>query len=229
MTELVTLQGVSKHFRSSQARPSLVKWLTTPRSEFQQIPVLKDLFLRVSAGECVGIVGKNGGGKSTLLKIIAGISQPSSGTLKVAGEVLPIFSWEACIIEDLEVRDNLCLFGALCGLSSSRIAGFLPQLAKAEGIEGRLNDQMRTFSPGMRARLALRLADYSEAPIVLLDEVLSAGDAEFRRICSLKMKEWKERGRAVIHVSHDMNLIESLSDRCLHLTEGALVELTAPE
>lgn len=221
MSKVIEMQDLSKHYDGTNLRQTLVKRFSSQSSE-PQVDVLKSICLTVSAGECVGIVGKNGSGKSTLLKIIAGILQPSSGQIAVNGSVLPIFFWENSFINDLNISDNINLFGSLIGLSNRQIRSGRERIASLAGIEGRLHDQMRTFSSGMKARLAISLANESDSDVVLLDETLSASDSDFRVLCKKLLLQWKSQGRAIIHVSHDSELINVLSDRSVFLENGVL-------
>jgi ABC-type polysaccharide/polyol phosphate transport system ATPase subunit len=222
MSIVVDLQNVSKHYISANLRQSLVQILSGKSWELVGYDVLKSICFKVSAGECVGLVGKNGSGKSTLLKIIAGILHPSSGQIKVKGNVLPIFFWENCFINDLDITDNINLFGSLIGLTNSHICSGRERIAALAGIEGKLHQQMRTFSSGMKARLAISLANESSSEIVLLDESLSASDSSFRELCKKLILQWKSQGRAIIHVSHETELISTLSDRSVLLEDGVL-------
>ncbi len=229
MSIILELKEVTKRFRPATTRPSLVKWLVGRASSHTERTVLESVSFSVRAGETVGIVGRNGCGKSTLLKLIAGILHPTSGSIQVSGKIVPLFSWEMCFIDDLEVIDNVHLFGTLIGLSSREVKARSERIAVFAGIEGRLNDQMRSFSPGMKARLSLALVNETDASLVLLDETLSAGDQEFRTMCKKVLEGWKENGRAIIHVSHDRELVRALSDRVLVMERGILREVQSVE
>lgn len=224
MTTLAELKHVSKTFRAPVARQSVVKWMLHRSPPLPRVTVLNDISCDIRAGESVGIIGPNGSGKSTLLKLIAGVLCPTSGSISISGHVLPLFSWEGCFLDDLDLKDNLYLLGSLIGLSAQQIRNSRERITDTAGVGGRLSDQLRAFSPGMKARLALALANETSAQIVLLDETLSAGDSAFRASARELLHQWKAAGRAIMHVSHDAELIRDLSDRCLHLEGGHLRE-----
>jgi ABC-2 type transport system ATP-binding protein len=194
----------------------------TPRQSFW---ALKNVSFDITAGEAVGIVGANGGGKSTLLKAIAGVLIPDEGTFRVDGGVAPLIELTGGFLGDLTARDNIALTGGLHGLTSEQIADRFDDIVEFAGPQVRdgLDMPYRHFSSGMKVRLGFALITTLDEPIVLVDEVLAVGDKQFREKCYRRMEDLLGNGRTLFLVSHSENDLLRFGSRGLYLREGSLV------
>jgi len=184
---------------------------------------LRDVSFDISRGEIIGIIGANGAGKSTLLKILSRITEPTSGRAEIHGPVASLLAVGAGFHPDLTGRENVYLNGTILGMSKADIdREFDGIIAFAE--TGKLIDTpVKRYSSGMRLRLAFAVAAHLQADILLIDEVLAAGDARFQEKCLQKMTEVAGEGRTVLFVSHHMGTVLSLCSRCLWLQRGRIV------
>jgi lipopolysaccharide transport system ATP-binding protein len=173
---------------------------------------LKNISFEVSSGETVGIIGKNGAGKSTILGLLAGVLKPTSGQVTVAGRIAPLLELGAGFHPELSGRENILLNGILLGMLKRDLEEFIDQ-------------PIRTYSSGMLARLGFSVAVHCEPDILLLDEVLSVGDQDFQKKCIEKMLGFKRSGKTIIFVSHSAQQIEEICDRVIWIEKGK-VELS---
>lgn len=180
---------------------------------------LKNISFGLNVGTAIGIIGTNGSGKSTLLQLIAGVLQPSSGSVKVDGKI-------ACVLElgsgfniDFTGRENVYINGSCFGLSRSEIDDAVPNIEKFAEIGDYFDKPVKIYSSGMVARLAFSIIANVNADILVVDEALSVGDSRFALKCTRFIKEFKKRG-IVIFVSHDMNSISSICDQCIWIENG---------
>jgi ABC-type polysaccharide/polyol phosphate transport system ATPase subunit len=223
---VIDVRGVSKVFAIPHQKRKTVFDRVFGRGHytFETLHALRDVSLRVEAGEFVGIVGRNGCGKSTLLRIVSGIYPPTAGTVRVDGRVAPILELGVGFNAALTVRDNVFLYGVLLGVPRRRLEAELPAVLERAGI-GRFEDaRLETLSTGMRARLAFTVALLAEAPILLVDEALAVGDEKFQAQCLSELRRLKAEGRTAILVSHDFNLLNELCPRLVLLEAGTVRE-----
>ncbi len=194
----------------------------TPKERFW---ALRDVSFQITAGEAVGIVGANGGGKSTLLKAIAGVLIPDEGEVEVHGGVAPLIELTGGFLGDLTARDNIALTGGLHGLSADQIAERFDDIVEFAGpqVKAGLDMPYRHFSSGMKVRLGFSLVTTLDEPIVLVDEVLAVGDRQFREKCYRRMEDLLGNGRTLFLVSHSENDLLRFGQRGLYLREGRLV------
>lgn len=178
---------------------------------------LENINFEVKKGESVGIVGPNGSGKSTLLKILAGVSKPTTGQVKIRGKVASILDIGAGFHPELSGRENVYLNGQIHGFSRKEISKQFDAIVAFSGIEDFIDEPVKNYSNGMYLRLAFSIMAHLDFDIYLFDEVLSVGDAEFRRKIRNKVKEWK-RNKTLLTVTHEMELIGSMFDRVIHFT-----------
>jgi ABC-type polysaccharide/polyol phosphate transport system ATPase subunit len=206
----IVLNNVSKYF-------SIKNGLSMNKNFY----ALKNISIKVKKGECLGIVGKNGSGKSTLLKLIAGILQPSLGKIKVDGNLMPFLDLGTGFHEDLTGKENIYLYGSVLGLSNSEIRKNYNRIIDYADINKKfLNSKLKTYSSGMKARLAFAVAMIRNPDILLIDEILSVGDSDFQRKSFDKIQELKREGKTIIVVSHNVSLLSKICDRLLVLNEG---------
>ena len=182
---------------------------------------LNDINFEVNKGEIIGIIGRNGAGKSTLLKILSKITPPTTGEIKINGRVGSLLEVGTGFHPELTGRENIFLNGAILGMARREIAKKFDQIVEFSGIEKFLDTPVKYYSSGMYVRLAFSVAAHMEPDILIVDEVLAVGDAEFQKKCLGKMEEvTKQEGRTILFVSHNMSAIEKLCDRCILLKEG---------
>jgi lipopolysaccharide transport system ATP-binding protein len=189
---------------------------------------LKDVSLTIKQGQVVGIVGRNGSGKSTLLKIIAQITAPTTGEVRLNGRTGALLEVGTGFHPELSGRENVFLNGAILGMSRAEIARKFDEIVDFSGIEAFIDTPVKRYSSGMHTRLAFSIAVHLDPEILIIDEVLAVGDAEFQRKCLAKMKEVTSDGRTVVFVSHSMTTVASLCTRCVLLDRGAVQAVDDP-
>jgi ABC-2 type transport system ATP-binding protein len=184
---------------------------------------LRDVSFSVGEGEAVGLVGANGGGKSTLLRLIAGVLNPDEGSVHVDGGVAPLIEVTGGFVGDLTARDNIALTAGLHGLSRRRIAEKFDEIVEFAGVGEFLDMPFRHFSSGMKVRLGFSVVTSLEEPIVLVDEVLAVGDRAFREKCYTRMENMLSGGKTLFLVSHNEADLRRFCTRGLYLNQGRLV------
>jgi lipopolysaccharide transport system ATP-binding protein len=188
---------------------------------------LKDVSFEVKRGEVIGIIGRNGAGKSTLLKVISRITEPSEGRIELTGRVASMLEVGTGFHPELTGRENIYLNGAILGMRRAEIKRRFDEIVAFAEVENFLDTPVKRFSSGMYVRLAFAVAAHLETEILIVDEVLAVGDAEFQKRCLGKMSEVAEGGRTVLFVSHNMGSIRRLTQRCILLDHGQ-VKTDAP-
>jgi lipopolysaccharide transport system ATP-binding protein len=231
--QAIVLKNVSKHFRRyhpASRRISLKEWILHPsrlhnpgeKSE-DQLHALQDISFSIPERSTVGIVGPNGSGKTTLLRLISGIYRADSGSIKVTGRLSTLLGLGLGFHPELSGRENVLINGLILGLSQSRIRERFESIVDFAGLQEFIDAPVRTYSSGMYVRLAFSIAVNVDPDILLLDEVLAVGDAEFQKKCKLRMDQFREQGKTIILVTHDMHTAEQWCDRLLYLEHGRLV------
>ena len=184
---------------------------------------LKNINLDVEQGEILGIIGKNGAGKSTLLKIISRITAPTLGEIKICGRISSLLEIGTGFHPDLTGRDNIYLNGAILGMTRREIKTKLDEIISFSGVEQHIDTPVKRYSSGMHVRLAFAVAAHLEPEILIVDEVLAVGDADFQQKCLGKMKEVsRTEGRTILFVSHNIQAIQNLCNKAVWLHEGHL-------
>lgn len=183
---------------------------------------LRDVCFEIKQGEAVGIIGRNGAGKSTLLKLLSRITQPSTGRMELDGRVASLLEVGTGFHPELTGRENIYLNGAILGMGRVEIRRKFDEIVDFAEVEKFLDTPVKRYSSGMYMRLAFAVAAHLEPEILVVDEVLAVGDAEFQKKCLGKMGEVSTGGRTVLFVSHQMNAIEQLCSRVLLLENGKL-------
>ena len=191
-----------------------------PRDE--EFWALKDVSFSVNEGEAVGIIGRNGAGKSTLLKILSKITPPTTGKITLRGRMASLLEVGTGFHPELTGRENVYLNGAILGMTRAEIKRKFDEIVAFAEIEKFLDTPVKRYSSGMYVRLAFAVAAHLDPKILIVDEVLAVGDAEFQRKCLGKMEEVAHSGRTVLFVSHNMAAIENLCRRCVLLKQGAV-------
>ena len=185
---------------------------------------LKDINFEVKQGEVLGIIGKNGAGKSTLLKILSQVTTPTTGQIKVKGRIAALLEVGTGFHPDLTGRENIFLNGAILGMTKQEIKIKFDEIIDFSGVAKYLDTPVKRYSSGMMVRLGFAVAAHLEPEILIVDEVLAVGDAEFQKKCLGKMKDVAGQGRTVLFVSHNMSAVKALCSKALILSKGKLLK-----
>jgi lipopolysaccharide transport system ATP-binding protein len=186
---------------------------------------LRDVSFDVKDGEVLGIIGKNGAGKSTLLKILSRITAPTSGAIKMKGRVASLLEVGTGFHPELSGRENIFLNGAILGMTRSEVARKFDEIVDFSGVEKFIDTPVKRYSSGMYVRLAFAVAAHLEPEILIVDEVLAVGDADFQKKCLGKMKDVSaNQGRTVLFVSHNMTAVKNLCNRGIFLRQGQILQ-----
>lgn len=226
----IEVNQITKQFRLTASAGSLktaVLDVLRKRAP-QRFTALQDVSFTVSPGETLGLIGANGAGKSTLLSIIARTLYPTSGSVKTRGMVSSLLELGAGFHPDLTGRENVLLYGAIMGIPRETMRKRFDAIVEFSGLAQFIEQPVRFYSSGMYVRLGFAVAVQVNPDILLVDEVLAVGDADFQRRCLDKMAEFRRAGKAMLIISHDMNTIRSVSDRIAYLDHGVLKGIGAP-
>lgn len=185
---------------------------------------LKDVSFDVMDGEVLGIIGKNGAGKSTMLKLLSRITAPTVGSVKIKGRVASLLEVGTGFHPELSGRENVFLNGAILGMRRAEIASKFDEIVAFSGVEKFIDTPVKRYSSGMYVRLAFAVAAHLEPEVLIIDEVLAVGDAEFQKKCLGKMGEVAKGGRTVLFVSHNMQAVQSLCKQTILLEGGTMTE-----
>lgn len=218
----IELHGVSVRYRTDRIRSAkeMAIRMMTRRHKESWFYSLRDVSLTIGRGESVGIVGDNGAGKSTLLRVIAGIITPSSGYSLTWGTVAPLIELGTGFEAELTGRENILFNGALLGRTRKYMRMQLDDIVAFSGLEEFIDAPLRTYSTGMVARLAFAVATSVEAETILLDEILSVGDASFRDRCDERIQSFVKRGATIILVAHQLGAVRTLCARSILVSHG---------
>ena len=208
----------------AQAAAAPLRWWRNGRapSTVEEFWALKDVSFAVGQGEVLGIIGRNGAGKSTLLKILSRITEPTSGRIVIRGRAASLLEVGTGFHPELTGRDNIYLNGSILGMSRAEIARKFDEIVAFAGTERFLDTPVKRYSSGMYVRLAFAVAAHLDPEILIVDEVLAVGDAEFQQKCLGKMGQVASSGRTVLFVSHQMATVESLCTTGLVLDQGSI-------
>ena len=193
------------------------------RQKVERFWALRHVDLRLAHGESLGVIGPNGAGKSTLLQVLAGIMRPSEGTVEVNGGVSGLLTLGAGFDQDLSGRENILLGGAFLGLEDRVTRELTPGIIEFADLGEFIDAPLKTYSSGMRARLGFAIATSVDPDVLLLDEVLSTGDATFREKSKQRVIDLVKSAKAVVLVTHDMNWVEEYCNRAILLEKGRVV------
>ena len=214
-------RGAGQAVRSLAAAPfAYLQRMRRPPTEEETLWAVRDITFEVKYGEVVGIIGRNGAGKSTLLKILSRITEPTGGRVELHGRVGSLLEVGTGFHPELTGRENIYLNGAILGMRRTEIDRKFDEIVDFSGVEKFLDTPVKRYSSGMYVRLAFAVAAHLEPEILLIDEVLAVGDADFQKRCLGKIGEVARAGRTVIFVSHNMGMITSLCSRALLLENG---------
>jgi len=230
---VITVQHLSKtfkipHEKISSVRGAFVSMFHGKRT-YEEFQALDDVSFEVKRGEFFGIIGRNGSGKSTLLKILAGIYQADSGMVRIDGRISPFLELGIGFNPELSGRDNVYLNATVLGLAKRQIDGKFDDIVRFSGLERFIDQKLNRYSSGMQVRLAFSVAIHANRDILLMDEVLAVGDANFQKKCLEQFERYKSAGKTIILVSHDADIVRKYCDRALLLRNGRVMKLGAAE
>lgn len=224
MENIIEVNHVSMRFRMANDRINSIKeymvQLIKGKMKYREFEALKDISFSVSRGEIVGIIGHNGAGKSTLLKIISGIMKPTEGSVTVRSNVVPMLELGSGFDFDMTGRENIFLNGAILGYSEEFLNTHYDDIVAFSELEAFIDVPIRNYSSGMVARLAFSIASEVNPEILIVDEILGVGDADFQRKSYARMMEMMGGGTTVLMVSHSIEDIEKMCDRVVWIEHG---------
>lgn len=224
----VIVKGVTKSFKLPHERHSGLKSFIVNfykrKKGYEKQTVLRDVSFEIKKGEFFGIVGRNGSGKSTMLKMLAGIYSPDSGDVHINGSLTPFIELGVGFNPELTGRENVFLNGALLGFSRNQVAEMYDDIVEFAELGRFMDQKLKNYSSGMQVRLAFSIAIRADSDILLIDEVLAVGDAIFQQKCYEYFRELKKRKKTVIFVSHDATVLEEYCDSGILLEAGDLIE-----
>ena len=229
----ISLRQIVQRFRIVRDRPRTLREAFTRRfhlgSSIHTLEALKGISFSIAAGESLGIIGRNGSGKSTILRIIARIYRPTAGSVEVNGHVSPLIELGAGFHPELTGRENVVLAGALLGIEPAEMRKRMEAILGFAELTEFANAPVKQYSSGMFTRLAFAVATEIDPDILLVDEILAVGDEAFQRKCMERMNHLRREGKTIVFVSHDMNATRMLCDRVLVLEKGEIVAEGSPE
>lgn len=224
MEKIIEVKNVYMKFNLMEEKVDTLKEyivkLLKGRLFYNEFIALNDVSFDVYKGDILGIVGFNGAGKSTMLKILAGVLKPTKGTVKVKGSVAPLIEVGAGFDPELTAKENIFLNGAILGYDRKFLREHFQEIIDFAELERFVNVPVKNFSSGMYARLGFAIATVVQPDILIVDEVLSVGDFHFQEKCERRIKGMIERGTTIIIVSHDIGMIERLCNKVLWLDHG---------
>lgn len=233
MENRIQVVGICKGFvRRHKLRPRTLKEAIIRRQSHHNKDThffaLNRVSLDVQAGEIVGIVGRNGAGKSTLLRLIGGVGRPDKGYIQVNGKIGALLELGAGFHPDLTGRENTFINGLIAGLTRDEIADSFSDIVNFAELEDSIDNPLRTYSSGMQLRLAFAVSVHTSPDVLLIDEVLAVGDIAFQRKCLERIDMFKQRGCAILIVSHDTAQVRDLCDRAIWMRDGQIVAIGDP-
>ncbi len=226
-TDAIEVRGISKSFRIPHERLSLRGHFLHPltRTTYETNVVLREVDFSIRKGERFGIVGRNGCGKTTLLKMIAGIYRPDAGEVRLRGMLSPFIELGVGFNIELSARDNIMISGALLGLSKRELLERFDEIIAFAELERFVDQRLKNYSSGMQVRLAYSVAIQVPFDTLLVDEVLAVGDAKFQEKCIKTFDDFSAAGKTVVLVSHDPRAIRKHCQRALLLESGSVVSI----
>lgn len=229
----IHLEGVTQRYRVIRERPDSLREAFTKvfrqKSSVQVFDALKNVSVEVRDGEVLGIIGRNGSGKSTLLKMIAGVYKPTLGAVRVTGTVAALIELGAGFHPDLTGRENIVLNGLLLGLTRREIVACEERIIEFAELGDFIDSPVKQYSSGMFMRLAFSIATEVDPEILLVDEILAVGDAEFNVKCDQRIDEFRRLGKTIVLVTHNTGAIRRLCSRVILLDHGELLADGIPE
>jgi ABC-type polysaccharide/polyol phosphate transport system ATPase subunit len=228
----IEVEDVSKTFLiPHEQRARLKEYFAHPlqRTTYERNDALSDVTFSIAEGEFFGVIGPNGSGKSTLLKVLAGIYRADRGRVRIGGRLSPFIELGVGFNPEFSARRNVEINSMLIGLNRRQVAQRFDSIIEFAGLERFVDQQLKNYSSGMLMRLAYSVAIQVPFDILLLDEALAVGDAEFQEKCFQTFDEFRAQGKTVVFVSHDLGTISAFCDRALLLRRGRMIAVGAPD
>jgi ABC-type polysaccharide/polyol phosphate transport system ATPase subunit len=229
----IEFQNVVQRFRRIHERPDTLREVFSKifgrREQLQIFEAVKQVSFVISKGETVGLVGRNGSGKSTILKIVAGVYAPSEGQVRVHGTIAPLIELGAGFHHELTGRENILLNGLLLGLTKRQVREREESIIEFAELGDFIDSPVKQYSSGMYMRLAFSVAIEVDPDILIIDEILGVGDAGFQGKCFERIEDFRRRGKTILLVSHSMDNVRKLCDRAMLIHAGRVVEDGPPD
>jgi len=222
---IIEFKGVTKtfSFQNQKTFKEFLPALFMGEKTHNQFTALNDISFKINKGDTVGIIGPNGSGKSTILKLVAGVMSPNQGKVIVKGRVSPLIELGAGMHPELTGRENIYLNGAILGLKRKQIDKNIQSIIDFAEINEFIDQPVKHYSSGMYMRLAFAIAIHVNPEILIVDEILSVGDAKFQEKCLTKMEEFKKQGVTILFVSHTLEQIQRFCKKCLYIRESKII------
>lgn len=226
MSYAIEVNNVKKNFKVHLEKSNLLKdaVVLRNRNRVEKREVLRGISFKIKKGEAVGLIGRNGCGKSTTLKLLTRILNPNEGTVQIRGRVSSLIELGAGFHPDMSGRENIYINASIFGISKKEVDKRLDDIIRFSELEDYIDNPVRTYSSGMYMRLAFAVAINVDADILLIDEILAVGDAAFQEKCFERLKHLREQGTTIVLVSHSLGQVEEICDRVLWLHEGIVKE-----
>lgn len=222
----IEVVGLTKRFRvvhqASSLKRAAFELLLNPRRRVDHVVALDDLSFTVAEGETLGVIGRNGSGKSTILTLLGGIYRPSFGCITVRGKIGTLLDLGAGFHPEMTAEDNGILGCMIQGLSRAEAMRLLPEVMAFAGLAGFIDTKVKHFSSGMILRLGFSVVIHCDPDVLLVDEVLAVGDEGFQRRCREQIHEFQQQGKTIVFVSHDLETMAEVTRRVLWLDRGKL-------
>lgn len=229
---MIETHNISVSYKMMKDRVKSIKeyavQLFKGKIKYEEFLALQDVSFKVNKGEVMGIIGKNGAGKSTLLKVISGIIKPTSGSVALDGNVVPMLELGSGFDFDLSGRENVFLNGAILGYNEQYLKNKFDEILDFSGLGEFIDVPIRNYSSGMVMRLAFSVASIVNPEILIVDEILAVGDSAFQEKSKTKMMELMSGGTTVLFTSHSIEQIKEMCDRVIWLDHGILVDMGEP-
>jgi lipopolysaccharide transport system ATP-binding protein len=226
-THSIQFEDVVQRFRVIQERHDTLREafakIRKRRTTYHEFEAVKHVSFEISKGEVVGIIGRNGSGKSTILKLVAGVYAPTSGRVEVKGTIAPLIELGAGFHHELTGRENILLNGLLLGLSKQQVHEREARIVEFAELGEFIDSPIKQYSSGMYMRLAFSVATEVDPDILIVDEILGVGDEGFREKCLDRIRQFRTSGKTILMVSHDMGTMSSFCSRLLLIHQGKLV------
>ena len=228
MYPMISVEDVWKRFRIPHKKKGTLfdLWplsiLEGKRFSYEELWALKQINFKLDQGDSMGIIGPNGSGKSTLLKLIANVMRPDKGTIETNGSVVAILELGIGFHGDLSVKENLLIYAVIMGIPRSEVKEKSSSILDFAGLTKFEDAQLKHLSSGMQVRLAFAIAIETNADLFLVDEALAVGDMEFQQKCLNKFRDFKEQGKSIVLVSHNIEQVKSFCEKSLYLNRGEM-------